>query len=51
MAEQLKDLVVFPQRVGSLLWLGFDPWPLPQVQAKKKEEKKTLPYFGSKSPS
>ena len=48
MAEQVKGLVVFPQRVGSLLWLGFDPWPLPQVQAKKK---KTLPYFGSKSPS
>ena len=48
MAEQVKGLVVFPPGGGALLWLGFGPWPLPQVQAKKK---KTLPYFGSKSPS
>ena len=44
MVQQVKDLVLSPQQLGSLLWHGFDLWPrnfhMPWVQQKKKKKKK-----------
>ena len=38
--QQVKDLALSLQHLGSLLWCGFDPWPrnfhMPRVQPKKK---------------
>ena len=45
MAQQVKDLVLSLQQLGSLLWHGFDPWLgnfhiLWEWQKKKKKKKK-----------
>ena len=44
MAQQTKGLVLSLQWLGSLLWLGFDPWPqnfhMPQAESKRKEKDK-----------
>ena len=41
-AQWVKDLTLSLQWLGSLLWLGFDPWPgnshMPQVWQKKKKK-------------
>ena len=44
MAQQVKDLASL-QRLGSLLWHGFNPWlgdfhMLPRARPKKKKKKK-----------
>ena len=41
MAEQVKDLALSLQRLRSLLWCRFHPWPgeLPQVMGVAKERK------------
>ena len=45
-AQQVKDPALSLQRLGLLLWRGFDPWPgkfhVPWVQQKKK--KSTMRY-------
>ena len=42
-AQQVKDLVLSLQQLGSLLWCGFDPWPrnfhMSREQPKEKEKK------------
>ena len=44
MVKQIKDPVSSLQRLGSLLWLGFDPWPrnihVPQNGQKEKGKRK-----------
>ena len=43
MAQRVKGLTLLLQRLGLLLWQGFDPWPrnfhMPQVWPKKKKKK------------
>ena len=45
MAQQIKDPALLPQWLGSLLWLGFDPWPwnfhLPWAWQNKTKQNKT----------
>ena len=40
MAQQVKDVVLSLQQLGSSLWLGLDPWPgnfhMSQARPKKK---------------
>lgn len=40
MAQQVKDMVLSLQQLGSSLWLGLDPWPgnfhMSQARPKKK---------------
>ena len=42
MVQQVKDLALLLQWLGSVLLCGFDPWPrkvhMPQVWPKKKEK-------------
>ena len=42
-AQQIKDLALSLQRLGSLLWHRVDPWPrnfhMPQVQQNKAKQK------------
>ena len=42
MVQQVKDLALSLQWLGSLLWLGFDLWPgnCHMLQAKQKKKKK-----------
>ena len=45
MAQQVKDLTLSLQQLGSLLWNEFDPWPrnfhmLQERPKKKKKERK-----------
>ena len=45
MVQQVKDLVLSLQWLGSLLWHSFDPWPgnfyMLWVQPKKKKKKES----------
>ena len=34
-AQWIKDLALSLLQLGSLLWLGFDPWPLSWAWPKK----------------
>ena len=48
-AQQVKDLALSVQHLGSLLWNGFDPWPgnfhmswmWPPPKKKKTESKRS----------
>ena len=40
MAQWVKDLALSLQRLGSLLWYGFDPWPRSMPWMEPKKEKK-----------
>ena len=49
-AQQVKDLALSLQRLGSLPWHGFSPWPrnfhMAQEQPKQKYTKIYLLYVG-----
>lgn len=53
MTQQIKDLALLLQQLVSLLWQGFDPWPMnsrtPLSAAKRKKKKigKTLDRYQS----
>ena len=44
MVQWVKDLALSPQQLGSLLQLGFDPWPgnfhMPRARPKRIKKKK-----------
>ena len=44
MVQQVKDLAMSLQRLGSLPWRGLDPWPgnfhMPCIWPKKKKKRK-----------
>ena len=49
MAQQVKDPVLSLQWLGSVLWLGLDPWPMEIPHATGVAKKQNKPTKQAKS--